>query len=103
MNCVPIPSANTSDVDKVQVKIFSHYFKLLLSIAEVDSSILCSQNNLPIFNDVINFLANHFERNIDKSTKKGISAIFRELFIDFSGLTNQPKTITQYTRRANTD
>jgi hypothetical protein len=57
---------------------------------EVDSTFLFSENNLPNFNNVVALIIAHFERNIDKTTQKYLASLLRDMFIDFSGLANNP-------------
>ncbi len=52
-----------------------------------------------MLSELINFLAIHFERNVDKSVKKAIAIIFKELFIDFSGLSHNQASLAHFNRK----
>lgn len=58
----------------------------MITGVEINPTFLVSPKNNTMFKNVIDFLVAHFERNVDKTCKKHISLLFKDLFIDFSGL-----------------
>lgn len=83
---INIPTSDVSDIDKINIKVFYSFFKLIESAIEVDASFLFSERNIPSFLDFLKYLIAHFENNIDKATKKMLTYIFKEMVIEFSGL-----------------
>lgn len=69
--------------------MFGSYFRLILTAIEIDSTFLFSNKNAGFFNNFMGYMMQHLDTNIDANTKKTILHILKELFIDFSGLTNQ--------------
>lgn len=86
MNSVKVPEADTSDIDKNNIRIFHAVFKVLQTASEINSSFMVSERNAPYFTDFFKYLVLHFETNIDKSTKKTIANLLKALLLDFSGL-----------------
>jgi hypothetical protein len=86
MSQIPIPTSDLSDIDKVNNKSFFIYFKLIYTSIEIDSTFLFSNKNHPYFNDFLKYLIAHFETNVDRNCKKVLAHIFKDMFIDFSGL-----------------
>lgn len=86
MNTVKIPESDTSDIDKNNIRIFHAIFKVLVTAAEINSSFMVSERNVPYFASFFKYLVQHFESNIDKSTKKTLANLFKALLLDFSGL-----------------
>ena len=46
MNAVKVPDSDTSDIDKMNIRIFSAFFKIILTAAELNPGFLVSQKNL---------------------------------------------------------
>ena len=86
MSTVRIPTSDTSDLDKMNIRIFNTMFKVFQGAASIDSTFFVSQTNIQYFNDFINYMIQHFEENIDKNLRRVITFIMKDLFIDLSGL-----------------
>jgi hypothetical protein len=56
MNPVKVPESDTSDVDKINVRIFSAFFKIILTAAEFNPSFLISEKNLQYFSSFLKYL-----------------------------------------------
>ena len=86
MSTVRIPTSDTSDLEKINIRVFNSLFKVLLGAASIDSTFFVSQTNIQYFNDFVNYMIQHFEENIDKNLKKIIASLLKDLFIDLSGI-----------------
>jgi hypothetical protein len=95
MSGVKIPVSDMSDIDKGNIKIFSSIFKTLQTASSIDASFFYSPLNQQYFIDFVNYLATHFEENVDKNIKRLISIIMRDIFMDLNGMSNLP----QYAKR----
>ena len=89
MSAVKIPESDLSDIDKNNNKVFAGFFRIVLTSVEIDSTFLFSVVNAPYFNNFLSYAILHLETNIERTTKKTVLTILKELFIDFSGLTQQ--------------
>eukprot|EP00347_Sterkiella_histriomuscorum_P020494 403337586 len=98
MSSVKIPESDLSDIDKNNNKVFAGFFRIILTSVEIDSTFLFSQVNAPYFNNFLSYAILHLETNIEKTTKKTVLTILKELFIDFSGLTQQQ--LAQFGRKS---
>ena len=96
MSSVRIPNSDTSDLDKINMRIFISMFKVLQGTASIDATFFVSPTNIQYFNDIIAYIIQHFEESVDKNLKRIITVLLKDLFIDLSGL----QDLSQFGKRS---
>ena len=71
----------------------------MITSIETNSTYLVSSRNLPIFKNTIDLLVAHFDRNVDKTCKKHIALILKDLFIDYSGLYQTTDSVNAFGKK----
>ena len=99
MALVPIPTTDTSDLDKNNLRVFTAFFKLVSTCVEVDAGFLVSDKNKAYFQEFLRCLQAHFDQNADRLIKKTVVYILKDMLLDFTGLKLNPALISQFSRR----
>jgi hypothetical protein len=84
-----VPVQDTSDIEKIQIRVTRSFF-LLLSKAfnDFNCALLLSPKNFLVIEPFIASVFDHQLRGIDQTSKKIISTMMRALQIGFNGLSN---------------
>lgn len=68
---IPIPQSNTSEIEKIQIKVLQEFMRLISKITgEYTSSIFLTQKNFPYLQGLIDMIIQLMDKGIDQTIKK---------------------------------
>ena len=87
-----MPVSNTSEIEKLQIKVLNEFMRLLNKITgDYTSSIFLTQKNFPYLQNLIDLAMQLMEKGIDQTIKKLTLVLLKQLQISLNGI--QPQTL----------